>query len=267
MEYFAGIFDAEGWISLIETGHFNIALEITNEYIINIFQEEFGGKTYIGNRENKKRTYIWKIATNHDEAHSFINKIINYTRVKTSQLNSLKEYLDQSREKRRENRGKYRIIFCNLKKPIPYTKDQLKVPTIIIPDESFFKWFAGFMDGDGNFTIFEYQDGPKRTFDSWIGAFNTFGEPIIHIQERINGSISEYKGTNYPVWKWVCNQNMSQFVCDNLYPHLIVKKYQCQLVSEYLKIHTNKIRGIDYSENIVSDIRNIIKQIKYHNSL
>jgi len=182
-------------------------------------------------------------------------------------LLNLRNYLNQTREDRRNNRDAFVHEISNLKKPLPHTKEQIKVPTAITPSDSFLKWLAGFMDGDGTFCVYEYQNGAKRSFDSWISAFNIFGEPIIHIKERLDGSISQYKGTKFPVWKWVCNQATSEFVCDSLQPHLMIKKEQCHLVSEYLKIHKAKIKGVDHSDQTVAAIRDIIKQIKFHNSL
>jgi len=268
MEYFAGMFDADGWVSLVPDGHFVIGLEKSNEKIIQMFQDKFGGRIHKKKKRNgRKQTYVWNISTIKETSINFIDSVSAFTQVKTKQLQELKEYLHLSRDLRRENRKLYAADIANFKKPTFYTKEQIKVPTNIIPDDSFFKWLAGFMDGDGNFTVFEYQNGPKRTFDSWIGAFNTFGEPIIYIKERLDGSISQYKGINYPIWKWVCNQKTSEFVCTSLEPYLIMRKQQCSLVNEYLKIHNTKIKGVDYSDNVVAKVRDIIKQIKFHNSL
>jgi hypothetical protein len=197
----------------------------------------------------------------------FISKIKNFTHVKTAQLHELEEYLNLPRDLRSLNRSAYVEDIAKFKHPITYTKEQIKVPTKIKPDEAFFRWFAGFMDGDGNFTVFEYQNGPRRSFDSWIGAFNTFGEPIIYIKKRLEGSISQYKGNKFPIWKWVCSQGSSEFVCNSLYPLLLNRKEQCRLVGEYLKIHATKVRGVDHPDHVVAAIRDIIKQIKLHNSL
>lgn len=267
MEYFAGMFDADGWVSLIPDGHFVIGLEKTNENIINAFQQKFGGNVRVKQRKAKKKTFTWTLSTLRQETLNFIDQISPFTRVKTPQLIELKEYLNLSRDERRINRSLYVAHIALFKKPISYNREQIKVPTIVEPDQSFFKWLSGFMDGDGNFCVFEYESQKRITFDSWIGAFNTFGEPIIYIKERIEGSISQYKGNKFPIWKWVSSQKSSEFVCNSLEPYLMNRKIQCQLVNEYLKIHKTKTRGIDHTDSVVKDIREIIKQIKYHNSL
>ncbi len=268
MHYFAGIFDAEGWVSLLADGHFVIGLEMTNEDVIILFQHEFGGRIYKKERSNRKIIYSWILPTDRDSALDFIDKIERFTQVKNVQLIALEKYLNQTREKRRETRSEFKHQIAEFKKPAPFTKKEFD-PRLFTkkPDDNFWQWFAGFMDGDGNFTVYEYQNGPRRTFDSWIGAFNVFGEPIQYINHRIEGSISRYKGSKFPVWKWVCNQADSEMVCSSLEPYLIVKKQQCRLVSEYLKIHKTKIRGIDHSDQTIIIIRDIIKQIKHHNSL
>jgi hypothetical protein len=267
MEYFAGMFDAEGWVTLCHDGKFQVAIEMTNEEMINLFQSTFKGQIYVRKRDNRKKTFSWRQDPGTECIINFIDQIAPYTKVKTNQLLQLRTYLNQSRADRRINRSDFVKAISILKKPHPYEKEQIKVPTIITPDESFFKWFAGFIDGDGNFTVFEYQNGPIRTFDSWIGAFNIHAEPIIYIKERIMGSVSQYKGCKFPIWKWVCNQANSKFVCESLEPHLIIKKEQCNLVSQYLNIHAKKIKGVPYSDHTVTIIRDIIKQIKHHNSL
>ena len=267
MQYFAGIFDADGYISLLKTGRFIIGLEKSNEVIPNMLADRFGGHIYKRKRDKRKTTFIWMIPSDRDKSLAFIEQINAFTHIKTPQLNLLKTYLNHSRDGRKNIRADYVHQIAEKKKPIPYTREQLKIPSIVTPDEHFWKWFAGFMDGDGNFTVFEYQNGPRRTFDSWIGAFNTFGEPIIYIKERIDGSISQYIGNKFPIWKWVCSQNTSNLVCNSLQPYLINRKIQCQLVSEYLKIHVTKTRGIDLPDQTITVIRDIIKQIKHHNSL
>ncbi len=267
MEYFAGLFDAEGWVSLLKSGHFIIGIEVTHEPIIDLLLETFGGKKYSAKRSGKKPTHKWVIATNRETALSFIAQIKPLTRIKRDQLDELNKYLNQTREKRKATRDKFIKRIAELKQPTITTFTGYTIQTIIKPTKPFFKWLAGFIDGDGNFTVYEYQNGKRRTFDSWIGAFNIHPEAIIHINDRVNGSISKYKGAKFPVWKWVCSQKESQFVCDSLYPYLIIKKEQCRLVSEYLKIHTAKIKGVDHSEEIVTVIRDIIKQIKHQNSL
>jgi len=267
MHYYAGIFDAEGFVTLIPSGHFIIGIDICHQATVLSFQKEFGGKIYEPKGKTNKKMYQWRIPSSNDEALNFINRIIYFSIVKKDRLYLLREYLDQTRDKRRATRSAFVNEIALLKKPRTYTKDQLIFEPWIKPDEDFFKWFAGFMDGDGTFSIYEYQDRKKRNFDSWISIFNTFAEPIIHVQQRIKGSISAYKGVNFPIWKWVCNQKDSEFLCDSLYPHLILKKEQCRLTSEYLLIHKAKIRGVDRSLETVSKIQDIIRQIKYHNSL
>lgn len=267
MEYFAGIFDADGWVSLVPSGHFVIGLEMSNEKVINLFKEQFGGNLYIKTRDKRKTIYCWMIATGREKALNFIDKISPYTHIKTNQLNTLKEYLNQTRIDRRNNRPQFTKNIADLKKPIPFTREQFVPKECIIPGKAFWKWFAGFMDGDGNFTVYEYQNGKRRSFDSWISIFNTFGEPIQYVNHIVEGSISQYKGNKFPIWKWVCSQYNSEIVCQLLEPHLIIRKQQCRLVSEYLKIHKAKVRGVDHPEETVAVIRDIIKQIKYHNSL
>ena len=55
MEYFAGLFDAEGYVSLLKDGHFVIGTEMGNEEVPALFQEKFGGKIYERKRNKRKK--------------------------------------------------------------------------------------------------------------------------------------------------------------------------------------------------------------------
>ncbi len=267
MEYFAGLFDAEGYVSLCKTGHFIIGTELTNKNIPHLFRDTFGGKIYCRKRDKRKETWTWTIATNIDACLNFINLIEPFSIIKNKQLCRLRDYINQSRDNRRKFRDDYISSISNLKKPLPITKDQIVVPTEIPPEETFWKWLAGFMDGDGNLCIYEYERKKSIIFDSWIGIFNTMPEAISLVKSRVDGSISSYKGIKFPIWKWVCCQKDSQLVCDSLYPFLQIKKEQCALISKFLKIKETKIREQSYSFDQINEIRGIIKQIKHLNSL
>lgn len=267
MHYSAGIFDAEGWVSLTPRGNFIIGLEIAHEGTANDFYDKWGGKIYKPTRKARKQIFSWRIPTNTNEIQRFLNDMMPLCKIKHKQLVKLHDYINQPRANKKNSRPQFVHQIAELKKPTTYSKDQLIFEPTKPIDDHFAKWFAGFMDGDGNFCVYEYENWHKRSFDSWISIFNTFAEPIIYVQQRIKGSISIYKGTKFPIWKWVCNQESSKFVCQSLEPNLILKKEQCKLVSRYLDIHNTKVRGVDYSSEVVSEIRDIIKQIKLHNSL
>lgn len=267
MQYFAGLFDAEGYVTLAKDGHFNIGTELANEEIPNLFKETFGGKIYVRQRDHRKKTWAWRVATNNELCMNFIEKVEPYSVVKKTQLLRLKDYLSCERSFRRQVRDDCSHQLSMLKKPLPLTKEHINVASDKIPTKDFLKWLAGFFDGDGNFCIYEYQGKRSIIFDSWIGVFNTFPEAICVVKHHINGSISKSKGAKFPIWKWVCCQKDSEFVCNSLYPFLRIKKDQCKLVSKFLEIQKTKIRESSYSFDQINEIRDIIKQIKHFNSL
>ena len=223
MHYFAGFFDAEGWVSLTTDGNYRIGIEVSHRPILEAFKNKFGGHLYDRKVKTNKYIYHWVI-TNGDEIINFINLVGPFARVKQDRCKLLKDYISQSQNKRRATRRDFSHQLAELKKPRETTKEEL-------------------------FCIYVYQQknkGARTTYDSWISIFNTFPEPILYVQSRIKGSISSYKGTNFPIWKWVCSQSESEFVCNSLEPYLIVKKEQCRLVAQYLAIHKTKIRGDFY---------------------
>lgn len=267
MHYFAGIFDAEGWISLISSGHFIIGLEVTHKQTVHSFCQQFGGKIYYPTRKAKKQVYSWRISTNIVLAKNFIQSIAPLSHIKNDQLLLLYQYLGMTKKEKRIERASFIAAIAKRKKPITRSRADLIFEPSCIVSDAFFKWFAGFIDGDGTFTVYEYQNYKKSAFDSWIAIFNTFAEPLIFVQQYIKGSISQYKGTNFPIWKWVCNQKSSLFLCQSIEPFLVIKKKQCQLVQQYLHIAQLKNKGIPYTTEQVRTIKSIITEIKHFNSL
>lgn len=266
MHYLAGLFDAEGYVSLGKQGNFQIATEMACEEIPNIFKETFGGNIYVRKRDNRKKTWTWSIG-NQNDCLNFIDLIACHSIIKRTQLLRLRNYLDSTREFRKQIRDYVSHQISYLKKPLFLEKSDINIPTEIKPNIDFFKWLAGFFDGDGNFCIYEYQGKKSIIFDSWISVFNTCPESICFVKKHIHGSISKYKGAKFPIWKWVCCQKDSEFVCESVHPFLKVKKEQCRLVVEFLKIKETKIRGYQYSFEEINRIRDIITQIKHLNSL
>lgn len=267
MQYFAGLFDAEGYVSLVPNGAFTIAVEMANENICLLFQDTFGGSIYIRKRDNRKQTWIWKINSISDQALNFINKISSFSITKYTQLIKLRDYLDQPKKDRKLTRA----ITCNtikaLKQPL------LKIPSTIPRIEKsiepyFFEWLAGFLDGDGNFVCNQYVDNRnnKKYFAHQISVANIFIESICFINDRIQGCISDLNRTKNPLYKWTCNRNNEKFVCKSIRPFLKIKSSQCDLFLEFLEF-PRKPYGIGYSTKDLENMYRIINQIKHLNSL
>lgn len=267
MHYFAGLFDAEGYISLGKDGRFHIGIEMANESVPNLFKETFGGNIYSRTRNKRKKTWSWIISTNFIESLAFISKVSDFSIIKRTQLIRLKDYLNQTRDFRKQVRADISHQLSLLKKPLALTKEDITNRSIKHPNEAFWKWLAGFFDGDGNFCVYEYTGKKSIIFDSWISIFNIHPDAISLVNDHIVGSISKYKGSKFPVWKWVCNQKNSQFVCESVYPFLRIKKEQCKLVMQFLEIQKTKTRNTSYSFDQINAIRDIINQIKHLNSL
>jgi len=188
MNYFAGLFDAEGYVTLAHSGAFHIATEMANEPIPNLFKENFGGSMYTRQRINRKKTWCWKTNST-DEVIHFIDSISPFSLVKKEQLILLKQYLDH----RREDRGRLRKGFITsisaCKQPRIRSFRFAQVKTIESPDANFFEWFAGFLDGDGCFTLYE----SNRQFQGQILAHNTIPEVIKYIKLHIDGTVTQQK--------------------------------------------------------------------------
>lgn len=267
MHYFAGLFDAEGYVSLSPTGGFSIAIEMANEEMINILKQTFQGSIYIRKRDDRKRTWTWKINSIHDQSMYFINNIKPFSVVKYAQLSRLQDYLDQPREDRKLTRAITCSTLKELKQPILQLHNI--IPRIQKPIEPyFFSWLAGFIDGDGNFVCNEYIDNRNQAkyFSRQISVANIFLEAICFINDRIEGCISTLNRTKNQLYKWTCRRNSEQFLCDNITNHLRIKKSQCILFNEFLKF-PRKVRNSEYALQDLLRMYEIINEIKHLNSL
>ena len=268
MHYFAGLFDAEGYVSLCPNGAFTIAIEMSNEEIPNLFKQHFQGSIYERKRDKRKKTWTWKINSISDQSLFFIDCIKPFSIIKVNQLNLLKDYLDQTRKHRKETRSVTCSTIKDFKQPGPLQLHHI-LPRIEKPIEPhFFEWFAGFIDGDGNFVCNEYIDNRNggKYFSHQISIANIFLESISHINDRIPGCISKLNRTKNLLYKWTCNRNAEKFLCDNTYSFLRLKKTQCKLFMEFLEF-PEKIRNIPYSIEDRDRMYEIIKEIKHLNSL
>lgn len=268
MHYFAGIFDAKGYVSLCPNGAFTIAIEMSNEEIPNLFKNNFKGSIYKRKRDKRKECWIWKINSISEQAFHFINSIEPFSILKRNQLITLRHYLDQPRKSRKLTRHFACSTIRNFKNPSPLTINH-NLPRIEKPIEpNFFEWFAGFIDGDGNFVCNEYIDNRnnKKYFSHQISASNIFLEAICHINDRIPGCITTLKGSFHPVFKWTCKRKAEEFVCKNIIPFMIVKKSQCELFMEFIKF-PEKTRNIPHSTEDRDRMYAITNQIKHLNSL
>lgn len=267
MSYFAGLFDAEGYISLCPNGAFIIAIEMANEEIPNLFKEKFQGSIYIRKRDDRRKTWCWKINSIAEQSLNFINAISQFSIVKYSQLTRLRDYLDQPREHRKETRAITCSTLKALKQPIHISKEQiLRIEKPIEPH--FFEWLAGFVDGDGNFVCNEYtykKNGIKY-FDHQISVANIFPEAICYINDRIPGCITNLNRSKNPLFKWTCNRHNEKFLSESILPFMKIKRSQCELFLEFVTFPLKK-RNIPRPIEERDRMYEIINKIKHLNSL
>ena len=268
MQYFAGLFDAKGYVSLCPNGSFPIGIEISNEEILSLFKDTFGGSIYIRKRKDRKKTWSWKINSISDQAIYFIDSISQYSIIKKHQLIRLREYLDQPKKHRKQTRSIACTTIKDFKQPGPLKLHNI-LPRIVKPIEPFFfGWLAGFIDGDGNFVCNEYLDNrnDRKYFSRQISVANIFLEAICHINDRIPGCVSNLNRSKNFLYKWTCQRDHEQFLCEGIYPHLRLKKSQCNLFMEFLTF-PEKTRNAPYTVEDRDRMYAIINEIKHLNSL
>jgi hypothetical protein len=266
MQYIAGIFDAEGWVSLTPKGTAILGIELCNEEIPNLFKEKFGGSVYKRRRENKKTTWSWR-SSNGDTVKKFLSEVTPFCVIKFNQLNCLIAYLSKNRNERRETRKDHIQLISYLKKPRIVEKGFFEIQVYHAANTAFFQWLAGILDGDGNFCVYEsFRERKWTIFQSWVAIFSIYPETIRFIKERINGSVSALKQNKNPVWRLAILQENVFFICQSVCPFLKIKKGQCELLLEYQKMKKPD-RFSQYTPDQKGKIRYIAQQIKHLNSL
>lgn len=256
MHYFSGLFDAEGYVTLNNRGAFILAIEMANQNIPQLFKQNFDGVITTRIRKDRKRTFTWNCNSN-EGAINFIEEIIPHSIVKRPQLLLLQQYLSHTRNDRSMIRKSFISSISACKIPKKRNIRFVQIKTEKIPDENFIKWLSGFIDGDGNFVLYE----TGKRFNMQICAFNVFPEPIKEIKSRFDGSICLLNRKPNSIWKWTANN--LQELCPKLFPHLIIKKTQCEILMKFMETRQPWTHSEDYRHYV----RDLILQLKHANSL
>lgn len=242
LRFLAGLFDAEGCVSLTPGGSARITIGMCCETSINLFKEFFGGSVHRRPRGHRKDVYTWDSLV--DNQKRFITEVEKYSIIKRPQLILLREYLHLRRTERKERRKEFVAKIAACKVPRYASREELDIPVSIIPDEEFFQWFAGFMEGDGSINCWESKtlSNIKPAFSTSIEACNCQPDAIIYIKQRLEGSIGINKQNKNIVWKWLSSPYNSLSVLARIYPHLIAKQEQCKLLMEFRTIIASRKR-------------------------
>lgn len=263
MEYYAGLFDAEGCVSLMTSGHMRIRLNNTRKEVPELFQTSFGGTIYKEPRESNKTIWSWYLTP--EEVENFCVKMIPYCVVKRKQLELLLFYKRSARLERREIRKEFVHKISAEKKPIKVGREYFFDTNSINPDNSFYKWLAGFIEGDGSIRIYE-QSFEETRFTTCIGASNTFPEPIQYINQRIFGNLTLVKSPPHDMWKWICSERSVKETLVNIIPFLHIKKEEALIILDFIGIKESKKRNERYSFDQINAIRDMITKVKHLNS-
>lgn len=117
-------------------------------------------------------------------------------------------------------------------------------------------YIAGFVDGEGSFTIGYYNSSKKRgryhkvvlqicqkdiSVLQYIQIFLNVGHSSIYLREKTGVYYLRYQGKN------------AEEIAKLLYPYLIVKKSQAQVVVEFSKLK-KKLNGKYYQKITSSDL-------------
>lgn len=264
MEYYSGLFDAEGCVCLSPSGSVKIRICNTVEKIPEMFRERFGGSVYKSDAiRNKKPIWSWYLGSK--GFISFCQQIIPHCLIKRNQLELLVAYSHFRGSERRSIRPQVVRKISEWKNPPQVTREFFCNPASIEPTPSFYKWLAGFIEGDGSLRLHEKSKGVE-IFSTSVGAVNTFPEAIRFIYQRIRGSIACTNSSPHKIaWRWICSEQCVENLCHELSEHLQVKREQCHLILDFLEIKKSKRRNDRYTPNQIAWIRSLVQEIQHLN--
>lgn len=137
---------------------------------------------------------------------------------------------------------------------------------VISPPPHEISYIAGFLDGEGCFTICKHKRGNEYYFRPVIAVCNTNRDVIEFIAKKFGGMFQKTKPSkrgHRDRWQWSTeNREKIIKICEMLIPHLIIKKRQAELLKRWceLSIETNTM------DNSNEEMRKIYEEIKKLNA-
>jgi len=246
--YAAGLFDAEGSISIYERrqkhnpyphSFYQLEVNLTSTHwpTANWFKNNFGGSISRDKRK-KKPCFFWQTRSN--IAANFLRKIILDLRVKKLQA----ELALQFQREQGKNKGYYKITpeLCQRRRQF---KNQImalnrNVPFTEFPNENKIAYTAGLLDGDGSIFISANKPrgfSPVHYLRIGIGICNQ--SIVVWLRNNFGGMVQIEKGHtgwgDKPFSGWTIGRNRAENILRQILPHLRIKKSQAELALQFQK--------------------------------
>lgn len=140
----------------------------------------------------------------------------------------------------------------------------IKIQKLSLKDDSFWKWLAGFIDGDGSIDIKKQKKGEDYyVYDVLLNACNTHYETLEYISKNIGkGKIQKMKvrsRKHKPVYDWRISGEEARTIIEKIYPYLVTKRKAAELAILLKKDTKNRKRP---SDSELKKRRNIFDEMK-----
>ena len=139
-----------------------------------------------------------------------------------------------------------------------------------------YSWAAGFLDGEGCFSIKRYRKYGKGEYLYYIAMIScgqaakpTGIQAIQKLQELFGGGISKYYLTRNrsDVVSWMVTSKKAKNCIEKVYPYLIVKKPQAEILLEFIdSIRPSQQRQRRLSEEETTRRKKLAEKISHLNS-
>ncbi len=126
-------------------------------------------------------------------------------------------------------------------------------------------YMAGIMDGEGTFYIGNYSGNRKngdKHFQTVIAVASTDKCLIDWLKDVFGGSTRSYtpkqmsKNARKQVYRWQATSNRLLHICEEIFPYLIIKRRQCEILIEIRKTYhdAHNIKGRQHVQNLPTGI-------------
>lgn len=116
-------------------------------------------------------------------------------------------------------------------------------------------YLAGIIDGEGSIYIGNFSSNPKtgaKYYQTNIEVSNTDKTLIDWLIATFGGLVTQYTEKQTPinsrkeVWRWTASGDRVTHICELIYPYLICKRRQCEIMLKMRATYTGNGKGLSH---------------------
>src|SRR5574338_180211 len=114
-------------------------------------------------------------------------------------------------------------------------------------------YLAGIIDGEGSIYIGNFSSNPKtgaKYYQTNMEVTNSEKPLLDWLQNTFGGIVNEYtekqtpKNSRKKYWRWIATGDRLTHLCELIYPYLICKRRQCEIMLKMRATYTGSGKGL-----------------------